>query len=165
MYKFIRCNTDVRLPGVEGWYLEVLAGDLATIMDLHLGIIASYYARFVQDPHLDPQGPYNPRNLAAKWLESLHKFLNADGRVLVNSCGGMLPPDGIAFRGVIDSDKMIWPDTYKDERITISKWPGGKHYYLSSTHSRIFVPDKYSTYKAAREMALEYVAEDRIISR
>jgi hypothetical protein len=43
---------------------------------------------------------------------------------------------------------------FDDERITICRWPQGKHSYLCSSKHRIFVPDKHDSYDEARKVAL-----------
>ncbi len=43
--------------------------------------------------------------------------------------------------------------------------PKGKHYYLSSNRERVFVPEKFETYQAAKRAARRYVSADRIKSR
>ncbi len=164
MYRFLRCNTDTRIPTLEGWYLEVKRGDFATMIDLQLAITTAYFLRFKLDPHIDPQGPLNPVRLADRWVKSLHDLLTKDKVILVNSCGGFLPLTNIKILSWIETDKLRWPDIYEDEIITISRWPRGKHYYLSSNHNRIFVPSKFSTYTGAKELATVYVNESKIKS-
>jgi hypothetical protein len=65
----------------------------------------------------------------------------------------------------IERDDLTWPEHFDDEIITISRWPKGKHYYLSSNRGRVFVPEKFSTYQAAEEAARKYVSADRIKAR
>ncbi|MFA5344759.1 MAG: hypothetical protein WC315_00575 [Candidatus Omnitrophota bacterium] len=133
-------------------------------MDLHLGVVSSYCTRFGRNPHADPTNIYNPVQLANQWTAMLTKLLKQDGKVLVNSCGGFLPLTNIRILSWIDATKLRWPDIYADEIITISRWPEGRHYYLSSNHNRIFVPAKFSTYAGARELATVYVNASQIKS-
>jgi len=73
-----------------------------------------------------------------------------------------MPFEGAIILETIESRKLIWPEQFDGEIITISRWPEGKHYYLCSNKQRIFVPDKYRTFEAAYEVALCYVPDERI---
>lgn len=111
---------------------------------------------------IDPSGPYNPLRLAAKWLQSVENCLLA-GAVLINSNGGLMPREGAVVLDSVESDKLDWPEKFEDEIITISRWEGAKHYYLSSNKGRIFVPDKYNEYADARRAALRHT--DQVVSK
>ena len=124
-------------------------------MALYTGVVASYYQHFGMNPHLDPAGPYNPLHLAEKWVEVINRRLG-EGPIVVNAVGGWLPKSAVIVLAEAKTEKMRWP-AIDDERITISHWPRGRHWYLSSDKGRIFVPDKYATYDAAREASLVYV--------
>jgi hypothetical protein len=74
----------------------------------------------------------------------------------VNINGGMFPARESTILETVESDKIDWAIRYEDERITISRWPEARHYYLCSNRNRMFVPDKYNDYadalKAARRI-------------
>ena len=103
--------------------------------------------------------------LAAQWLQGVERFLLAGETILVNVNGGTMPLDGTTILVTAESDDIDWNVQYDDEIITISRWPEGKHYYLCSSKYRIFVPDKHSTFEAARKAALRHVSANRIKSR
>jgi len=123
-------------------------------MKVHKGVTGLYYFKFGMDPHVDPTGPYNPIKLAAQWLLSVERYLLTGEAVLVNSNGGLMPRIGAIVLGEVESDKLIWPDHYEDEVLTISRWPERRHYYLCSNKGRIFVPDKHNTFEDAHKAAL-----------
>jgi len=143
-------------------------------MELHKGIANLYFFKFGMDPHLKPDSEEgmlkNPVRLAASWLQSMEKFLIAGTTVLVNSSGGMMPYDESKVRTAIERWEMIWPsdetwpsDEFNErEIITISRWPQGRHYYLSSNKGRVFVPSKYRNYEHAKRVAEQYTSNIRI---
>jgi len=118
------------------------------------------------DPHI--QGDelrsylYNPIRLAALWVQGVHKFLLNGETVLVNCNGGIMPLADTTILETVESDDLDWDVRYDDEVVTISRWPESKHYYLCSSKFRIFIPDKYTTYPAARAAALRYVPAARV---
>jgi hypothetical protein len=154
---------------LQGWYLEVRPDDLDPILDLHRGICYRLYGKFGMDPcierHLKPDSEEgvlkNPIRLAAGWLQSMEKYLMAGETVLVNSNGGLMPLDGTTVLATIEKDAMEWPDHWDDEVITISRWPRGHHYYLSSNKGRVFVPPKYARYDDAVQAAFVYTKNVR----
>ena len=163
MYRFHLCQTHPKCPDLRGWYLELKPGDFVTLMDVHVGVCHLYWSKFGLNPHIDPSGPYNPLVLAAKWMQSVERFLLSGETVLINSLGGMLPGKAKVL-DTVELDKLEWPDLFDDEVITISRWPEGKHYYMSSNRDRIFCPSSHNTYEVARSVALRYVTADRIKS-
>lgn len=158
MYSFVRCQTHLACPNLQGWYLVLKRYDFAALMELHLGVTNLYYHKFGTNPHATEFeiATYNPIVLATKWLSSIEHYLLNDTTLVVNSAGGMVPLDSVKVLATIESEKMVWPTIYKDEIITISRWPEGRHYYLSSNKNRIFVPPKYVQYEAARHTAKKY---------
>ncbi len=158
MYRFARCQTHPKFPDLQGWYLILETDDIDTLMDLHRGVANLLFHKFWVDPHRDEDmiaGVCNPVHLAAVWMRSAEKLLQA-GPILVNSSGGMLPPDDVKILAETQSETMSWPDIYEDEVIKIVRWPGGSHYYLSSTENRIFVPSKYVRHEDALRVAKKY---------
>lgn len=163
MYKFVRCQTHAKCPNLQGWYLVLEPNDLETLEKLHQSISAFYFQKFGLDPHLQKDmsnpdtGAYlkHPVRLAGLWSETIEKQLFR-GRVLVNSRGGILPND-VRVLAEVTRVKMLWPGPFDPkEVITISRWPKGFHFYLSSSKERIFTPPKYETLEEAREVAEIY---------
>jgi hypothetical protein len=159
MHRFLRCQTHPKCPNVIGWYLVLEPSDVETLAKLHKGVAGLYYYKFGLDPHIteSEMAPYyNPVKLAAQWYASVEIQLQK-GALLVNSCGGCLPmDDSVKILSEHESEVMEWPDYYDDEVITISRWPEGKHYYLSSNKNRVFVPSKWHSYKLAHRVASKY---------
>ena len=62
--------------------------------------------------------------------------------MLVNMNGGMMPMAGATILDTVESEELIWPDRQDGERITLSRWPKGKHWYLASSTGRVFIPEK-----------------------
>jgi len=108
---------------------------------------------------------YNPIKLAAGWLQTADKFLIEGETILVNVNGGMLSAKEVKILETVESDDIDWDVRYEDEKITISRWPEGRHYYLCSNKNRVFIPDKYNDYADALKAARRYVPVARIISK
>ena len=165
-YRFHRCQPHAKCPDLTGWYLELRPDDAETVMKLHRGVTGLYFFKFGQDPHIqrdeNQRALYNPIKLAANWLMLVERYLMAGETLLVNSNGGIMPMRGIIILETVESDDLHWDDRFDDERITISRWPQAKHYYLASNKNRVFVPEKYNSYAEARREALRYVPTDRI---
>ena len=85
--------------------------------------------------------------------------------MLVNPAGGFVAKRDLIVLAEIKRRDLTWPEQFADEIITISRWPQRPHYYLCSNRGRVFVPEKFATYRAARLAALRYVPADRIKSR
>lgn len=155
MHRFVRCQTHPACPDIVGWYLVLEPNDLMTIMDVHRGVAGLYFNRYNMDPHLrEPAlaSHYNPVRLATLWLETVEKLLQ-EGPIVVNSSGGCLLLDEVKVVAEQQSDKLVWPNYYEDEIITISRWEFGHHYWLASNKHRVFVPSKYKTYQKAHAAA------------
>ena len=162
-YHFVRCQVHAAFDDVQGWFLEVRGDDPELLQSLHKSITAKYRSMFGDDSHGKP-GPANAVLLAANWLQSLEADLQ-DGEVLVNLAGGFVAKRDLIDLAEIESDDLTWPEHFADEIITISRWPKGRHNYLCSNRNRLFVPERFSTYRAAEEVALKYVSSDRIRAR
>lgn len=162
-YRFVRCQVHPAFADVQGWFLEVAENDPELLESLRRSIAAKYRSMFGEDAHGKP-GASNAELLADRWLRSLEEELQ-EGEVLVNPAGGFVAKHDLIVLAEIESDDLTWPEHLDDEVIAISKWPKGKHYYLSSNRERVFVPEKFNTYQAAKRAALRYVSADRIKSR
>ena len=168
MYRFARCIPNPKCPDTQGWYLVLKPHDLATFMELHIGVANFYFCKFgsggppLKGPDLGV--PRNPIRLAELWLETIEKFRAAGTTLVVNRNGGALPLDSVEVVTEIESEKMYWPrERGSFEVITISRWLQSQHYYLSSNMGRVFVPPKYAHYEDARLVAEMYTdkIEDR----
>jgi hypothetical protein len=157
MHKFVRCQTHASCD-LQGWYLVLKPGDVDTLAELHQGIAAFYYQQFGLDPHKEVLGVLqNPIWLADMWLRTIEKQLFNGVRMLINSHGGILPHCDVKVWATATRAKMIWPGEFDPEEfITISRWPKGFHFYLSSNKERIFTPPKYGTLEKALEAAEFY---------
>jgi len=162
MYKFVRCQPHAKCPDLHGWYLVLKPDDLDTLMKIHKGVVGLLYHKYKLDPHI-PKSEflltiYNPIRLAAGWLACVEKHLTAGITLAVNSKGGWFPLSRMEVLVEEKSERLIWPDRYRNEVITISRWPEGRHYYLSSNRDRVFISGKHSTYKGAFQVARMYTA-------
>ena len=90
------------------------------------------------------------------------RYLLRGETLLLNMSGGMMPMAGATILDTVESEELIWPDRHDDERITLSRWPQGRHWYLSSTTNRVFIPLKYVSYEEALKVARRYVPAARI---
>ncbi len=153
------------------WLLKV--EDSETIEQVHRGVTVKLYQTVGGDPHNfrngKPVGPHseimNPINLGAKWLQTADKFMMAKGYFLVNKVGGIVPAGRFTILDTFESETLQWPDTDETEKITLSKWPRGQHWYLKSSTGRIFSPVKMDSLKEAKEVAGRFVSKDRITVR
>jgi hypothetical protein len=165
-YRFHRVQTHPKLSDLQGWYLELRADDIETLMKVHQGVVSLYYGKFGVDPHLQADEArrtlYNPIHLAACWLRSADRFLTTCGVALVNVNGGLMLMEDAIILETVESDDIDWNLRYDDEIVTISRWPEGKHWYLSSNKDRIFVPSKCDHYSDALTAALRFVPVERI---
>jgi len=169
-YTFCLCQLHPKCPDLTGWMLAIRPADpVETLMKVHRGVICLYYNKFGLDPHIQAKEElrslYNPIRLAAGWLQTADKFLIEGETILVNVNGGMMSAKEVTILETVESDDIDWDVRYEDEKITISRWPEGRHYYLCSDRSRMFVPDKYSSYDDALKAARRYVPVARIISK
>jgi hypothetical protein len=165
MYQFARCQSHPDYPDLQGWYLILKPGDVGTLMELHRAIAHLYFNKFALDPHLPKEkcpGFYSPVVLAGKWLETVEKYLLRWDTVVVNSRGGLLTLADVKVLSTIESETMSWPDIFENERITIARWPKGRHFYLSSNENRIFSPSKYTKYGDALRAAKKYTDNIRV---
>ncbi len=163
-YRFHRCQPHAKCPNLTGWYLEWHPDDVETVMKVHKGVVSLYFFKFGQDPHVQKErcSFYDPATLGAWWLQSVEHYLLRGETLLVNSNGGIMPMDGTIILETAESDDLHWDDRFNDEQITISRWPVGRHWYLSSTKGRVFCPAKYDSLAEVRREAERYVPADRI---
>lgn len=176
MYRFGYIQTHPKCPDVVGWWLMLDHRDFKTMEELHSRVTTQAFMRFQKDPHLQKsydEGEvtglaHHPVTRGTRWLSTAIKLLTMDPKitVLVNAHGGMcyVTPGCIIHR-TVEREDLRFPTEYAEnpfERITIKRWPGERHYYLSSNQSRIFAEPKYDTVEEAEAMAVLYVPKDRI---
>ena len=65
----------------------------------------------------------------------------------------------------IMSEELIFPKLDGiEERITISRYPGARHYYLTSNIDvRVFAENRYFSKSSAYEAAIQFVSKEKII--
>jgi len=135
-------------------------------MRVHKGVAGLYFFKFGMDPHIQADEVrkfhYSPVRLAAMWLQTVEGYLLTGEAILVNSNGGIMPLDGTIILDTVESTSLHWNDRFDDEIVTICRWPQAKHWYLSSSKHRVFIPGKYNSYDEARREALRYVPKDHI---
>jgi len=161
MYTFVYGQPHAKVKNRREWYLILEPGDVDTLMKLHKGVTLAYFYKFGFDPPVFKSellaSLYHPMRLAASWLESVEKFLATGVTLAVNFAGGMLPLDSVEVFTEEKSKRLLWPRyKYRNEVITISHWPEGRHYHLSSDKGRVFTTSKYNTYALAHQVARMY---------
>jgi hypothetical protein len=165
-YRFHRVQPHAKCPDLTGWYLELRPDDHDTIMAVHKGVCGVYFFKFGMDPHVQEnetyRSHYNPIKLAAQWLVGIERGLMNGETVLVNCNGGIMPMNGVKILATVETDDITWDERLDREEITISRWPSAKHWYLSSSQGRIFIPAKYNTYAEAEQVARRFVPAHRI---
>lgn len=165
-YRFHRVQPHPKCPDLTGWYLELRPDDGDTIMAVHKGVCNVYFFRYGLDPHVQQNETqrafYNPMKLASQWLVSAERYLMNGETILVNCNGGILPLAGAKILDTVETDDIAWDEQLDREEITISRWPNAKHWYLSSSKSRIFIPEKYNSYAEAEQVARRFVPAHRI---
>jgi hypothetical protein len=163
MHTFHNCLTHPKCR-LAGWYLELRPDDRETLLKVLKAVTALYYGKFGMDPRFKNKEIgefYNPSRLAAHWLQSVEALLR-EGPILVNANGGVLQKTNVTILETVESEDLHWNVRYEGEIITISRWPKGKHYYLTSNKNRMFSPNRFSTYEAAEREARHYVSEDHV---
>ena len=161
MYRFVRYTPHDKCLDLQGWYLVLKPTDLDTLMKLHEGVAHFYFVKYGSGGSNAREGAalgINPIHMAAGWLEAVGKAGMRGETLAVNKVGGWCPLKEGQVCSEKQSERLVWPDYYEDEVITISKYglPEARHYYLTSNKDRIFTPCKYSTYEAAERAAHTY---------
>jgi hypothetical protein len=155
MFEFVHCRPDPRFDQ-SCWYVVVRSGDQEVFEAVHRGVCHMLYKKFDEDPHWgkDPfnRGIMNVSFLGGKWLEGIEILFFRYGAALVGLRGGMIwPQPASQTLAQVRRRKLIWPDV--DETIVISRWPRGRHWYLSSPEGIVFSPHKFNTLKVAKDHA------------
>jgi len=123
----------------------------------------------VNDPHLTPKNDdiiplcSNPIVLSARWLEARINDSLAGRTFIINMCGGgFYLDDSAVVVKTVYKETLEWDAVVDDEIITIRRWDGAPHWYLSSNKNRIFDINKYVRIEDAKRIALVYVDKDSI---
>lgn len=146
-------------------------------------MIDAYSRRYFSDGHMNLESALKRSDSdSGKYLNVFHSMIThpliLDGRtreaqldmlrkghtLYMNRNGGWSTSEAYDIVETRVLDKMIFPKEDEcAERIIISRYPGCKHYYLSSTvPSRIFDENRYMSQSSAIKAAEEYVPRDRI---
>jgi len=171
MYTFAEIAPDKRFVNNKAWYLKLPKEEIELMFRLHKSVTTKLFLRDGNDPHMFNKAGQptcemavimNPIALGAKWVMSVECFFGMFDYIFVNAVGGFVPPSGIQVFKEITSGDLLWPGAYVDEKITMSRWEAGTHYYLVSSKGRIFVPEKFDTETEALQHALNFVPRERI---
>lgn len=170
-YRFIYSKPH---PVVEPcWHALVT---LENIDVFHTGVTRSMFMKQCRDPHLKIEaedepgrtGPImNPIILGAGWLTKVLMTVIEGQLVFVNYRGGWHIGDSKNIIHEFIGKYSDWPrkaekEGAKPEKIIISRWPKGAHYYISSSKNRIFNVDKLNTRKEAKDFALMFADIENI---
>lgn len=106
----------------------------------------------------------HPMLLDSMKRQNIEKHLQNGEIIYINRSGGYCIAKGFTILEIIESDKLIFPKEIKSkEKITISKYPAGDHWYLSSNMiGRIFEENGFNKQDDAIEKALQYVSKKEI---
>jgi hypothetical protein len=172
MFEFVNCRADPRFDATC-WYLIVRGDDQKTFEAVHKGVCHMLYHRFDADPHIQRDkerepGMYSIFNVAhmgGMWCQGIEKMFSAYGLALVGTRGGFRPGpcEESEVLARIKRRELIWPDA--DAEITVSKWPEGRHWYLSAKGGMVFSPHRFNTQKGAVEWATKISSNVKVKSR
>lgn len=173
-YFFALCSPDKRFPLVRNWFLKIIEEDrsqvstvmesLKSALDLKFGHNRHYFNPQTQEPASELTHIFHPTVLTGYWIIGAIDLLDRYGVVYISENGSMFPPDPDKFieHSIISSPVLVFPIRVPNEHIRVHKWPGGTHFYLTSTINRIFPKPKYMTMQEAVNDALLYVDRDKI---
>lgn len=155
---------------VTQWLLQTDSVLSKEVSEMHRIWLNTIYRKYKLDPHLTDyaaKGNFiaayliNIPKLAEGWMRTLMKLLK-DGSVGFNRVGGMQSMNHLEVLKVEKREELLWPEDEEPETITISRWPNGKHFYLTSSLNRQF-PRKYSSLTSAKRAARRFVKPEQII--
>ena len=133
------------------WYL-ILSGRKE--QDMVATILRDNCARFCRDPHYGPESAMKAFASMQMAMEVDLGFTNRMG-FHVNKNGGMCSKLAEVIKTV---EVDTWPEL---ERITISQWPGAKHFYVRVDGGDVIWKgqSKWNTHKAAERAGIAYMAQ------
>jgi len=165
MYEFVRCAPDKRFPEACSWYLKVSVDDQELFETVHHAMSLSLYRRADCDPHVTKFPDYynmvSMAHLGGLWAKGFEMMATKYDTVYVNSVFGFLPEPPTNVLASRNSRKLEWPTEVKGW-ITIQRWAGRPHWYLSTRDGRTFDPPKHNTLEGARRHAEKLVPAGRI---
>jgi hypothetical protein len=165
MYEFVRCAPDPRFPDQCGWYMKVPSDDQELFEKVHHAMALALFRRFDCDPHIQKDPIFSEmvglQRLGEYWGRGFDMLAARDGIVYVNSSFGFLPEPPAKVLASQRKRKFEWPSEIKGW-ITIQRWAGRPHWYLSTRDGRAFDPPKHNTLKAAEAHARRLVPAKRI---
>lgn len=160
-----------KCPNIIGWYLILDPKDDDLLLYIHKIVTQTNILKAEKDPHI--KGEINkssflvmiqhPISLSARWLMAMENNRFNGNIALVNRSGGWMPlDDQINILQRVTKNKFEFPtDKYEDqERLTISRFPDGKHWYISSNKDRMF--DKFNNVDEALVEAKRHVPYNKI---
>jgi len=100
-------------------------------------------------------------HLGGLWAKGFEMMATKYDTVYVNSVFGFLPEPPTNVLASRNSRKLEWPTEVKGW-ITIQRWAGRPHWYLSTRDGRTFDPPKHNTLEGARRHAEKLVPAGRI---
>lgn len=138
-----------------GWYLVIRADDYRLINGMHKSVTVTAASRYFGNTHVsdpvtgDPKNDiasfYHPVRLGSGWLCTVEKGLQKYGVVYMNKRHGLWFGKDVEVLQVYDSDELKFPDDkIQDLKITISRYPGGAHWYLTPSDGRVFQYHKFN---------------------
>jgi hypothetical protein len=148
----------------QGWWLLVDSPELFQM--IHKSVTAGLFLKFLHNPHFEKA--YFGRTaieLASKWCETAEKFFRMQGSFIVNQNGGIAvcKPKHLDIIEVFETPQLCFPENkIEKRRITISRWYGGKHWYLQCQDKVIFEQEKYDLLDDAMAEARKYALEANI---
>ncbi len=131
------------------WYL-ILSGRKE--QDMVATILRDNYVRFCRDPHRGEASVIAAIASMQIAMEVDVGFTNRKG-FYVNKNGGMYPE-------LVEVIKKVEADTWPEmERVTISQWPGAKHFYVRVDGIDVVWngQSKWNTRKAAERVGMAYM--------
>lgn len=192
MYTFALVSLN-KCPNVKGWMLVItseenlvagigIAKPDSVLEQANNKSLQSYAERYFADPHMNLEAALkrtdsdgkdtniffsmvcHPLVMGGQKREQMAKFLSQGRTIYINRNGGYSFADCYTVLETRILDTMMFPaEDSLVERIIVSRYPGCKHYYLSSNLiGRIFADNAFWKKDTAIEAALEYVDKDHL---
>ena len=162
-YTFHKVQCHSKCPDLTAWYLELRPNDLELRDTLHASVSIRNFQKYGMDPHLS--ATHNHLALSVGWLTSIERCLCRDETVLVNSAGGYIQKAHAIILETVESDTIDWDIHHVNEQITLSRWPDGSHWYLSSNCKRLFINNGYARFETALDIAKLYTDNVVVIDK
>ena len=107
---------------------------------------------------------WKPEILIEQWSTTVDKLLDEYGFCLMNRLGGLEPAEKIPDGVRTTKDRLEFPPTKDNPRVTISQWGTDGHWYVTESFSvrNTSLVEKFNTLGAAREYAETRTTPDKI---